>query len=120
MLRIKQTRSPIGTRRSHRETLRSLGLRKIGQTVEQADSGSIRGMIRTVAHLVSFEEIADVPAAEPAKKAATSDDKPKAKTAAAKSTATKKAATKSKSSTSKKTTTGTRAASARSRAKKSE
>jgi large subunit ribosomal protein L30 len=128
MLRIKQTRSQIGTRRQHRETLRTLGLRKIGQSVEKADSGSVRGMLRSVAHLVSFEEVADAaPAkaakpAKPAKKAAASDDKPKAKakTTAAKSTTTKKAATKATSLTAKKTTTRAKATSTRSRAKKSE
>jgi len=125
MLRIKQTRSQIGTRRQHRETLRTLGLRKIGQSVEKADSGSVRGMLRSVAHLVSFEEVADAApakAAKPAKKAAASDDKPKAKvkTTAAKSTTTKKAATKATSLTAKKTTTRAKATSTRSRAKKSE
>jgi large subunit ribosomal protein L30 len=123
MLRIKQTRSPIGTRQHHRATLRTLGLRKIGQTVEKADSGSVRGMLRSVAHLISFEEIADAPpakAAKPTKKAAASKAKPKVKTAAAKSTTTKKATTKAKSSTAKKTTTRAIATTTRSRAKKSE
>jgi large subunit ribosomal protein L30 len=56
-LRIKQTKSGIGNQRYQRETLRSLGLRKIGQTVEREDSSMVRGMIRTVAHLVSVEEV---------------------------------------------------------------
>ncbi len=125
MLRIKQTRSPIGTRQQHRATLRTLGLRKIGQTVEKADSGSVRGMLRSVAHLISFEEIADAPpekAEKPAKKAAApkAKAKPKTKTEAAKSTTTKKAAIKAKSSTAKKTTTRAKATTTRSRAKKSE
>ncbi len=131
MLRIKQTRSPIGTRQQHRATLRTLGLRKIGQIVEKPDSGSVRGMLRSVAHLISFEEIADAPpekAAEPTKKAAAPKAKPKAKpktkpktkTEAAKSTTTKKVANKAKSSTAKKTTTRAKATTTRSRAKKSE
>ena len=137
MLLIKQTRSPIGTRKEHRATLRTLGLRKIGQTVEKADSGSVRGMLRSIAHLVSFEEVADTPPpeaatpakpAKPVKKAAATQEKPVAKTkrASAKSTATKKAtttrkaSTKAKSSTAKKTTTRAKATTTRSRAKKSE
>ncbi|MDR1117991.1 MAG: 50S ribosomal protein L30 [Bifidobacteriaceae bacterium] len=56
-LRIKQVKSGIGGKRNQRETLRSLGLRKIGQTVEREDSPVVRGMVRTVAHLVTFEEI---------------------------------------------------------------
>lgn len=135
MLLIKQTRSPIGTRKAHRATLRTLGLRKIGQTVEKADSGSVRGMLRSIAHLVSFEEVADAPPAKlakPAKKTVAAPDKSKAKPAAkskaasAKSTTTKKAtttkksSTKAKSSTAKKTTTRAKATTTRSRAKKSE
>ena len=129
MLLIKQTRSPIGTRKAHRATLRTLGLRKIGQTVEQADSGSVRGMLRSIAHLVSFEEIADAPPpkpAKPTKKTVAARDKSKAKsaakskTASAKSTTTKKTSTKTKSSTVKKTTTRAKATTTRSRAKKSE
>ncbi|MDR2253864.1 MAG: 50S ribosomal protein L30 [Bifidobacteriaceae bacterium] len=56
-LRIKQVKSGIGGQRNQRETLRSLGLRKIGQTVEKEDSSVVRGMVRTVAHLVTVEEI---------------------------------------------------------------
>ncbi|MDR2454573.1 MAG: 50S ribosomal protein L30 [Bifidobacteriaceae bacterium] len=57
VLRIKQVKSGIGGKRNQRETLRSLGLRKIGQTVEREDSPVVRGMVSTVAHLVSVEEI---------------------------------------------------------------
>jgi large subunit ribosomal protein L30 len=56
-LRIKQVKSGIGGKRNQRETLRSLGLRKIGQTVDREDSPVVRGMVRTVAHLVRVEEI---------------------------------------------------------------
>ena len=71
-LRIKQLKSVIGTRQAHRDTLRTLGLKKIGQSVERPDSESLRGMIRTVQHLISFEEIAE-PEKKPAarKKAST-------------------------------------------------
>jgi large subunit ribosomal protein L30 len=56
-LRIKQVKSGIGGKQNQRDTLRSLGLRKIGQTVEKEDSPVVRGMVRTVAHLVSVEEV---------------------------------------------------------------
>ena len=58
-LQIKQVRSVIGRPRNQRETLRGLGLRKIGQTVVRADTPEIRGMIKTVSHLVQWEEISD-------------------------------------------------------------
>ncbi|HZL81659.1 MAG TPA: 50S ribosomal protein L30, partial [Demequina sp.] len=50
-------KSAIGGKQNQRETLRSLGLRKIGQTVERPDDGVTRGMIRAVAHLVTVEEV---------------------------------------------------------------
>ncbi|MDR2567353.1 MAG: 50S ribosomal protein L30 [Bifidobacteriaceae bacterium] len=56
-LRITQIKSGIGGRQNQRETLRTLGLRKIGQTVERTETPSVRGMVRTVAHLVKVEEI---------------------------------------------------------------
>ncbi|HOT59704.1 MAG TPA: 50S ribosomal protein L30 [Spirochaetia bacterium] len=51
-LLIKLVRSTIATKPNQRATVRSLGLRKINSTVVQEDSPAIRGMIRTVAHLV--------------------------------------------------------------------
>ncbi|MDR1824060.1 MAG: 50S ribosomal protein L30 [Bifidobacteriaceae bacterium] len=56
-LKVKQIRSAIGGKQYQRDTLRSLGLRRIGHTVEKEDKPEIRGMIRTVAHLVTVEEI---------------------------------------------------------------
>jgi large subunit ribosomal protein L30 len=56
-LRIKQTKSGIGGKQYQRDTLRSLGLKKIGQTVIKENRPEIRGMVRTVAHLVVVEEI---------------------------------------------------------------
>ncbi len=53
---IKQVRSANGSNARQRDTLRSLGLRKIGHSVERPDSPQLRGMIRTVAHLVNVEE----------------------------------------------------------------
>ncbi len=56
-LKVTQTRSVIGGKQNQRETLRTLGLRKIGQTVVREDSAQVRGMIRTVSHLVTVEEV---------------------------------------------------------------
>ncbi|MDQ3824863.1 MAG: 50S ribosomal protein L30 [Actinomycetota bacterium] len=56
-LRITQIRGTIGSLRNQRETLRSLGLRKIRQSVVKADDSQVRGMIATVRHLVAVEEV---------------------------------------------------------------
>ncbi len=56
-LKITQIKSRISEKQNQRDTLRTLGLRKIGQTVVREDSPSVRGMIRTVAHLVKVEEV---------------------------------------------------------------
>ena len=56
-LKITQRRSSIGCKQNQRATLLSLGLRKIRQSVERDDTPQIRGMIQTVRHLVSVEEV---------------------------------------------------------------
>ncbi len=56
-LRVTQVRSGIGGTRNQRETLKTLGLRKIRQSVVREDSSTLRGQIRTVAHLVTVEEV---------------------------------------------------------------
>ena len=56
-LKITQLRSSIGCKQNQRATLKSLGLRKIRQTVEKPDTPQIRGMILTVRHLVTVEEV---------------------------------------------------------------
>jgi large subunit ribosomal protein L30 len=53
---IKQVRSANGSNAKQRDTLRSLGLRKIGHTVEREDSPQLRGMVHAVRHLVTVEE----------------------------------------------------------------
>lgn len=58
--RVTYRRSCIGYRQRHRATLRSLGLRKLGQSRVLPDSPSVRGMLRQVAHLVEAEPV-DVP-----------------------------------------------------------
>ena len=54
-IRITQTRSPIGENQRNRGTLRALGLRKIGQTVEHDEGPVLAGMLRKVRHLVRVE-----------------------------------------------------------------
>ena len=53
---IKQVRSANGTNARQRDTLRSLGLRRIGHSVEREDSPALRGMVHAVRHLVTVEE----------------------------------------------------------------
>lgn len=55
-LLITLVRSPIGSLPAHRRTVRSLGLRKMHQTVEKADNPAIRGMVKAVSHMVRVEE----------------------------------------------------------------
>jgi large subunit ribosomal protein L30 len=57
-LRIKYVRSAIGYPKDQKDTIRSLGLRKLQHTVEHEDQPVIRGMIRKVSHLVKVEELA--------------------------------------------------------------
>ncbi len=56
-LKVTQTRSIIGTKRNQRETLRSLGLKRMHDVVVQEDRPEIRGMVKTVTHLVTVEEV---------------------------------------------------------------
>jgi large subunit ribosomal protein L30 len=56
-LRIELVRSGIGHPEFQKLTVRSLGLRRMHQVVEHEDNPAIRGMVRTVAHLVKVEEV---------------------------------------------------------------
>jgi large subunit ribosomal protein L30 len=56
-LRITLMRSPVGCKPKIRNTVAALGLKKPNHTVEKADSPVIRGMIRSVSHLVEYEEL---------------------------------------------------------------
>jgi large subunit ribosomal protein L30 len=56
-IKVTQVRSVIGTKPNQRQTLRSLGLKKINDSVVQEDRPEIRGMVATVPHLVTVEEI---------------------------------------------------------------
>ncbi|HET9719416.1 MAG TPA: 50S ribosomal protein L30 [Solirubrobacteraceae bacterium] len=55
-IKVTQRKSRNGSDKRQRETLRSLGLRRIGQTVEVGDTPQIRGMIHKVRHLVEVED----------------------------------------------------------------
>jgi large subunit ribosomal protein L30 len=56
-LKVRQIRSPIGGTHNQRETLRSLGLKRLHDVVVKEDRPEIRGMVATVAHLVTVEEV---------------------------------------------------------------
>jgi large subunit ribosomal protein L30 len=56
-LRITWIKSSIGYSRRQKGTIRALGLRRLGDVVEQADTPAIRGMVDKVSHLVQVEEI---------------------------------------------------------------
>ncbi len=57
-LKVTLVRSLIGNTQRQRDTVQSLGLRRIRQTVEHQDSPAIRGMIAKVHHLIRVEEVA--------------------------------------------------------------
>ena len=55
-MKVTQVRSVNGADRKQRDTLRSLGLRKIGHTVEVNDTPQAKGMVHAVRHLVNVDE----------------------------------------------------------------
>ena len=67
-VRVTLRKSTVGTNPSARGTVRALGLRRIGQTVELPDDPAVRGQIRAVRYLIETEDVAAAPAR---KKAAT-------------------------------------------------
>lgn len=56
-LKITQIKSRISEKQNQRDTLRSLGLRRIGDVVVKDDNVQTRGYVRAVAHLVKVEEV---------------------------------------------------------------
>ncbi len=56
-LRITWTKSAIGYAVDQKETIRNLGLKRLGHSIEQNDTASVRGMIHKVRHLVVVEEV---------------------------------------------------------------
>jgi large subunit ribosomal protein L30 len=58
-LRITYKKSIIGYAQDQKDTIHSLGLRKLGKSVIKPDNPAIRGMIFKVRHLVEVEEVGD-------------------------------------------------------------
>jgi large subunit ribosomal protein L30 len=58
-LKITLRRSPIGYEQSQRETVRSLGLKKLRQSVVHEDSPVVRGMIHKVRHMLEVETVTE-------------------------------------------------------------
>jgi large subunit ribosomal protein L30 len=56
-LKVTQAKSSIGCKQNQRDTLRSLGLKRIGDAVVKEDRPEVRGMVQTVRHLVTVEEV---------------------------------------------------------------
>jgi large subunit ribosomal protein L30 len=56
-IKVTLVRSTIGTKASHRETVKGLGLRKINSSRVLQDTPEVRGMIRTVDYLVTVSEV---------------------------------------------------------------
>ncbi|MGI8528291.1 MAG: 50S ribosomal protein L30 [Geodermatophilaceae bacterium] len=56
-LKVTQIRSTIGTKKNQRETLRTLGLKRMHDVVVREDRPEVRGMVKTVTHLVTVEEV---------------------------------------------------------------
>ena len=50
-LKVQLVRSPIGTKQSHRDTVRGLGLRKLNSVAELEDTPAVRGMINKIAYM---------------------------------------------------------------------
>ena len=58
-VRVTWTKSAIGYAKDQKETIRVLGLKRLGHSVEHTDSASVRGMINKVRHLVAVEEVSE-------------------------------------------------------------
>ena len=56
-LKVTQTKSVIGGKQNQRDTLRTLGLKRIGDVVVKEDRPEIRGMLQTVRHMIVVEEV---------------------------------------------------------------
>jgi large subunit ribosomal protein L30 len=56
-LKIRQVRSSVGGKPNQRDTLRTLGLKRVGDETTREDRPEVRGMIKTVSHLVAVEEV---------------------------------------------------------------
>jgi len=57
LLKITLVKSPIGYNKKQKDTVKSLGLRRMGRSVLIGDAPQVRGMINKVSHLVEVEEV---------------------------------------------------------------
>ena len=56
-IRVSQVKSGIGGKQNQRDTLRTLGLKRVGDVAVKEDRPEIRGMLNTVSHLITVEEV---------------------------------------------------------------
>lgn len=56
-IQVTQVKSGIGRKPNHRQTLRTLGLKRIGDVVVKEDRPEIRGMAASISHLVDVKEV---------------------------------------------------------------
>lgn len=59
MLRVTYVKSAIGYSQRQKDTVRSLGLRRLGESTLVPDNAAIRGMVAAVAHLVQATQVAE-------------------------------------------------------------
>jgi len=57
MLKITQVKSAIGRKQDHKDTLRALGISRMGQSVYQDDNPVIRGMVRKIEYMLTVTEV---------------------------------------------------------------
>lgn len=57
MLKITQVKSGIDRKQDHKDTLRALGFKRMGQTVYQDDTPVIRGMVRKISYMLEVAEV---------------------------------------------------------------
>ncbi len=59
LLKVTLVKSPIGYNKKQKDTVKSLGLRRIGRSILIGDAPQVRGMINRVSHLVEVEEVTE-------------------------------------------------------------
>lgn len=74
LVRVTYVKSAIGYARRQKETVRSLGLRRLGDSSILPDNPAVRGMIRAVQHLVAFEPMADAIPSPATERGGTADE----------------------------------------------
>ena len=56
-LKVTQIKSKVSEKQNQRDTLRTLGVKRIGDTAVHEDKPEVRGMVRAVPHLITVEEV---------------------------------------------------------------